>query len=537
MVRTMNHTNCRQKINYIYFCSFFIIFIACFFPKISGLNDNFIKPKWFLTETSGCILLFIYILYYIIKGFKEEYHLHSVQDELCKSAVSISFIEVLYVVSNILSTGNIKHITGTFDNPTGLSICLCTLLPFHYYLFDLYKSHKPKLYFIIISLISSITIIILTNSRTGWIYIALNLLYFIKKCIPQKKKIIIIISSLITTALIYLILNIKSSSTLGRIFILERSWELIKENPLSGWGYGGFVQNYMLKQAEFFKSNLNSQYAWLADDIKHPLNEFLLSWINFGILGFILHLSIFILLFIRLNYRKNSYSITLKLSLLSIAIFSLFSYPMIYPLSWIILILCLLTAFNNEIKNIYKKLPYKRIFLAFCLGGILIRLTFLFHSFELEKEWYNIYYNSLKGKSKEMMPYYDSLYRELKSNRYFLYNYASEQFYAERYDSALITAKECLLKWPTYNLSLLMGDICRNSEKYEESIGYYEQAFYMCPVRFAPLEGLYYSYRNSGMQIKADSIAEIIKHKEIKIYSNEIKRIKQEIINNQNLNN
>ena len=51
----------------------------------------------------------------------------------------------------------------------------------------------------------------------------------------------------------------------------------------------------------------------------------------------------------------------------------------------------------------------------------------------------------------------------------------------------------------------------------------------MCPVRFAPLEGLYYAYKNTGDFSRADSIALTIQQKDIKVPSYDVERIKKEI--------
>ena len=502
--------------------------MACFFPKSCGFIDDFIKPKWFVTEVAGLLLTFIFILYNLFNTPPKDWeHFISIKNELCKAAVCVSFMEALYVSCIFFYKGSI---IGTFDNSVGLTLSLCTLLPFHFYLFKLYWYSKLKRLFLILSVICSIAVIILTQSRTGYICLFLYFSCFIIRVFPRWRKILILMLSFISIAFIYLIFKIKTASSLGRWFILARSWDLIKENLVCGHGYNTFIQKYMLKQAEYFRENLDSQYAWFADEIKHPLNEFILTWVEFGILGTLLHIGIFIFLFIRLKKRKDTFSFTFFLSIVSIFIFSLFSYPMTYPLSWVILILCFYVAFNKELKSVYNRIHFRKIFLVFCLIGILIRSIYLICSFKIENKWYYTYQNSLRGHSKEMMQSYDLLYKRLKHNYYFLYNFASEQFYAERYDSALIIANECMTKWPSYNLSLLMGDICRHSEKYKESIGYYEQAFYMCPVRFAPLEGLYYSYKKCGMKMKSDSIAKIIKQKKIKIYSKEIERIKQNIL-------
>lgn len=134
------------------------------------------------------------------------------------------------------------------------------------------------------------------------------------------------------------------------------------------------------------------------------------------------------------------------------------------------------------------------------------------------------------GHSREMMPRYADLYRHYHRDASFLYNYTAEQFYAGQYEEALKTAKECRALWPSYNLSLLTGDICRAAGKYGEAVQYYVQAHWVCPVRFAPLEGLYYAYKSGNRPLMADSVANVIFRKKIKVDSRDVQRIKKEIL-------
>ena len=57
----------------------------------------------------------------------------------------------------------------------------------------------------------------------------------------------------------------------------------MKEHPIIGHGHRGFEREYMLRQADFFREHPDSEYAVLADEIRHPLNEFLYVWVNYGV--------------------------------------------------------------------------------------------------------------------------------------------------------------------------------------------------------------------------------------------------------------
>lgn len=52
----------------------------------------------------------------------------------------------------------------------------------------------------------------------------------------------------------------------------------------------------------------------------------------------------------------------------------------------------------------------------------------------------------------------------------------------------------------------------------------------MCPVRFAPLEGLYYAYKSGRQPDRADSVADVVARKRIKVDSPDVQRIKKEIL-------
>lgn len=71
-------------------------------------------------------------------------------------------------------------------------------------------------------------------------------------------------------------------------------------------------------------------------------------------------------------------------------------------------------------------------------------------------------------------------------------------FKRKNLDKASQMIAECGQYWSGYNRELLAGDICYYMEEYPDAITHYEMAQDMCPVRFAPLEGLYKVYDAIG---------------------------------------
>ncbi len=58
---------------------------------------------------------------------------------------------------------------------------------------------------------------------------------------------------------------------------------MIKDKPIVGHGIGAFEAHYMEYQASYFERHPDSKYTMLADNVKHPFNEFLLVGVQLGV--------------------------------------------------------------------------------------------------------------------------------------------------------------------------------------------------------------------------------------------------------------
>jgi O-antigen ligase len=132
---------------------------------------------------------------------------------------------------------------------------------------------------------------------------------------------------------------LKRDSADGRLLIWQTTWNMIKDKPIAGHGYGAFNAKYMLYQAEYLDASPDSRYSALADNVLHPFNEYLFALSEHGFIGFgvLILLGLFT---VRCYLRKpDRTKFIALLSLLSLAVFSCFSYPFKYPFSWIMLFL------------------------------------------------------------------------------------------------------------------------------------------------------------------------------------------------------
>ncbi|MFR5871588.1 MAG: O-antigen ligase family protein [Alistipes sp.] len=149
--------------------------------------------------------------------------------------------------------------------------------------------------------------IVLSGSRTGILAVAATgLLYAVRRRsdflrrTTAWKKIVLAATAVSVAAGLYFI---KKESADGRLLIGRCTWEMIREKPLTGHGYRCFEAGYMLRQARYFERNPESGFAPLADNVKHPFNEFLLLTAEFGAVALLLT-ALWIASLIR-AYRKN----------------------------------------------------------------------------------------------------------------------------------------------------------------------------------------------------------------------------------------
>lgn len=443
----------------------------------------------------------------------------------------MSEYECIYVCVKIFNSGHsIIGESGTFDNPAGLALTLSIAISMIMALLIKTNKRWTKV-LLFIGSIPVISILLITNSRTGLICLALNafilLCLLIHHALNGKGIYIMFLSTIAIIILIsttsYVTYN-KRDSTIGRKFILEQSLNIIKKNPIIGYGSDGFQKEYMLQQAKFFKENSNSIYTNNADEVRYPMNEYVYLWINYGICGpFLLAFLLFFpfLLFLR---KKGGLIKNTLLPLIPVIIFSFFSYPFHYQASWLVLLLIFSPIFHFMSRTI--TMPFNIRILSVCIWEVLVVLCLSIDIY-YEYQWQMAEKISFRGYHKEALNRYGYLHRYFHDNSFFLYSYAMAAFRGRDMQTAYNMIHESGLHWNGYSRELLSGDICLFLNKYEEASEHFREAHHMCPVRFAPLEGLYKVYNLTDNDKERDSIAEIIATKNIKVESSNVERIKE----------
>lgn len=487
-------------------------------PPLTSCWDEFYIPKWYVTMAAAIIGGMVYQV--CRKSIRE-----ASLTEWIASMADAATVGILFQVGYALMKGQLLHplssngITGTFDVPAGLALTVCLLLPF---ILWQYRNGQRKGRYVI-ALCTGMALVILSLSRTGIVALcveAIILLLSSRAKVWIKATVILAISVGTCGAVLFT----KQDSSSGRTFIMEQTVRLIQEKPLWGHGFHGFSREYMTRQQHYFQENTDTNTARLADEIKHPLNEFLQAWVNYGVLGAMMLLLCILLPIIAYHRHPLAW-----MSMGTLFVFCTFSYPLNYPITWIFLIGGVAIALHKWFPFNVRRVAIGTV--AIFVLGLIIALPcdiMLSRAHNLAQRG---------GHSRAIATYKEceKLFHIFPFSmtypfrcRQFLYNYTYELYSMGHLDEAARIAKECEQCANGYNLQLLTGDIHQMQGDSEAAITHYQHAHHMCPVRFAPLSGLLQTYQQMGDTVKADSIAHLILTKPIKIPSSDINEMKAE---------
>ena len=268
---------------------------------------------------------------------------------------------------------------GIFQQPNVLASFMATTMILTGYL--LQRINNRKLQFLLfISILLNAWVLTIAMSRTGYLGALLALFLFIPFAWQNNKKKLAIfiiaislgmgcavLSSYIDKGNVLAARNIDNMKEGGqRINIYAHSWQMIKEKPLMGYGYGGFQKNYLVTLAERVKKH--ELPASSEGILSHPHNDTLYWAIEGGVVP-ILAILLLAISFIRLlRAFKLSKALAVLALVTPIIIHTQTEYPLYHSsLHWLVL-LFLVFFVDNQTKAI---------------NNIELRLTFALRVFAL----------------------------------------------------------------------------------------------------------------------------------------------------------
>lgn len=126
---------------------------------------------------------------------------------------------------------------------------------------------------------------------------------------------------LLSAGLLVALYFYRTESADARMLIWRVSADMIADCLWFGHGSGGFMREYMLYQAEYFRSRPDSAFLMVADNAAYAYNEVILLLVNYGIVGFTFVVAVTIYIFMATG------SVASFAPFVVLLVFSMFSYP------------------------------------------------------------------------------------------------------------------------------------------------------------------------------------------------------------------
>ena len=449
---------------------------------------------------------------------------------------------MLYSLGKAFVSGE-ANVTGSFDNSAGIVSSVCITAPYCFLLLKKKSSYAVPIAILVLSAI--FLFLLYTKSRAGIITLTIIYIFLLSHLFKNRTQ-AIRVSIVLFLILSFGLYFVNKDSSDGRFLISLCSIEMIKDKPCFGFGLNGFTSHYMDYQAHYFAAHPQSRFAMLAGNIRHPMNEYLLLLVNFGIMGFsVLLLSAFFFLRAVTKRTLNALCWGALLSLLSLAIFSLFSYPFCYPYTWLIVLLnmwTLITETHLGQRTTACILPFRFVKLVTIILSICC-IVFITNKTSLELKWKELVDKVNYGIiDNDITDGYKSLEKEMGNNPAFLYNYAAVLLSFEDYDTALNIALKCRQHWSDYDLELMLGLINmqvfhadKDEVSFHNALSFFEHASKMIPCRFIPLYYQLQLYQKTLSLSDMYRLSNEIITKPVKVPSDkvtEIKSLAKNIVNN-----
>lgn len=510
-----------------------LVAILCVCPFSGQINDAQITGKWIY---AGMAFFSMVIIVLIIDAF-------ACTDVGVNSDCTITFaipfmlsglvvtIHALLQITGLVTARNANghNVLAGFDNPAGVASALTVSLPFVLALVDRVKSKWTKFAILVLIFCVIIMILAIARSRVGLLAAGAVLIMYVGyrvKDVRARWASSAILIIIILTAVVYMSF-LKRGSNSGRALILGVCWDMFKDAPLFGHGLHGFRSQYMLCQADYLEHCASKMLPMFADNTTHPLNEYALVAVNFGLLGLSILAAVMILTIRHFLANPNEQSFYGIMILIGIGILSLFSYPFRYPLTLIGLLCALMLVFKDVLLGLSRKIKIAMRIVVSLISVYALVLIVLWAHWQIE--WGKLSASEGTNNQKKELEEYSVLYDKLEGDPYFLYNYAYVLSEYGDCKSADRMARESFSLMSNYDTALFIADNARECGDAEAAESYYKLASQMCPVRFKPLYGLFMLYRDDGRTDDMKAVGETILSKPVKVSSFEVRRIKMDV--------
>jgi len=230
-------------------------------------------------------------------------------------ALGESVICIFQNMGLVNSYNDFITVSGTHINPNVIAMFLAMCWPA--ILYFLFRAKRIYKYILLLSLLTLLVGLLTLKCRSAFIGILVASLYLVNKeynignRFKKNKQIFTKYTVVISVVICLFVLFIyayrfKKESADGRKTIWAISSQMIRENPLVGYGYGMFEREYNLYQAAYFRTGSGTLNQKAIASYTHmAYNDFLESAIEGGIPGMLLWLFCLLSLLLSQHRKKK----------------------------------------------------------------------------------------------------------------------------------------------------------------------------------------------------------------------------------------
>lgn len=387
------------------------------------------------------------------------------------------------------------------------------------------QSFKIFLFPSIIVLIS-----ILTESRAFIFGAVFSLFLFCSLSFSLSKK--YKIALLLCTVLAFLGLFLyKLDSSLGRILIYKVSGQMLKDNWLTGIGFGKFYEQYLYYQAVYFQNgHYTTKELLLAGNTHYAFNEYWRLIIELGIwiIAPLIALFYFYVRFLFVSLHKNKTLINYTLHFIICTIIIASSFTNTFSRNWIWLTLLIIAFLNVCIsqKICVKLLLIFNFFIS--LGITAISITNYIAERQLKEQTFEFRNGDLG--LEEFCKNVEELRLEAREKKIALLQLQSRYYQDEKqWDKALIKTLMLADLKPNHIVFVNLGDIYENLGKMDDAAYWYQLSVNSVPNRFVSRDVLFEFYLRQGKTNEAKRVGTEILNLPVKVHSAIVDSIKEKV--------
>ncbi len=514
------------------FRDFLLVFFLLLTSLFVYINDDFHQTRYEIFQ----LLAVLYVCCRVIfSSYKKSIEILTILLLLCGiGQIGIGVSQVLGFSKSLNSNFSI---TGTFFNPGPYSAFIAASFALAVGLLSRidYKSndYMKSAQFWVAGTCALLSIIIIpsTMSRSAWISIVAVLLIIACKELIAKMLLERIIQRFrlntfigltlvvaITLSLFAGMYYMKKDSADGRVLIWKNTISLIKENPITGVGFGHFGVEYGNRQAKYFSSaERNLDEIRVAGVPQFAFNDFLQMTAEQGIPLTLLFIAFIIFVIISLVKSRS----ILLYPLLTLLIFSLTSYPLnVLPIAIVFVLITASTTDRSYILINNRKINMVIFSLLMVIGIFVSGRQFINNTdkYKAYKDWsgaqilYNMQY------FEEATKDYKKKYVHLKDQEKFLFEYGRSLNQIKEFEESnqiLLLGTKISGDPMFYNV---MGNNYKSLGLFKEAEASYKRAYYGVPNRLYPLYLLAKLYYDTGQ------------HEEFYIYSDKVLNFDPKVI-------